>query len=133
MARCLTSTLLAVAVADPRAFVLGFAYYTVFAGQLAAVSPAAAAATQPPPWKLGVELLRSLVARRRRRGPRRRRSPSTTGRRPALGLVLWVGFPLVLWTGALLHETRPGASPPSTPATGCVKLLVVGVIVSAWG
>ena len=35
-----------------------------------------------------------------------------------LGLALWVGFPLVLWVGAMLHEKTPCGSPPSTPATG---------------
>lgn len=36
----------------------------------------------------------------------------------ALEAALWIGFPLVLWTGAIIHESTPGSLPPSTPVTG---------------
>ena len=53
--------LLAVLAATAAAFVLSSTYYTLFATELAEVSDAAASADQPPPWKLAVELLRSLT------------------------------------------------------------------------
>jgi len=53
--------LLAVLAATLVAFVLSSTYYSVFAAELADVSDAAASGEQPPPWKLGVELLRSLT------------------------------------------------------------------------
>ena len=49
-----------------------------------------------------------------------------------LGLALWVGFPLVLWTGALIHEDTPFKLAAIHGGDWLVKLLVVGVIVSAW-
>ena len=36
-----------------------------------------------------------------------------------LGAALFVGFPLVLWVGAILHEGTPSGLRCSTAATGC--------------
>jgi hypothetical protein len=51
-------TLLPILAATIMAFVLGATYYALLGRQLAEVSEAAAAAEQPPPWKIAVELLR---------------------------------------------------------------------------
>jgi hypothetical protein len=53
--------LLAILAATIAAFILSSTYYSLFAAELAQVSEAAAAGEQPPPWKLGVELLRCLT------------------------------------------------------------------------
>ncbi|MGH3112080.1 MAG: hypothetical protein ACRDOP_01270, partial [Gaiellaceae bacterium] len=53
--------LLAVLVATMAAFVLSWIYYVVLGEQLAGVSEAAAAGEPPAPWKVAVELLRSLI------------------------------------------------------------------------
>jgi hypothetical protein len=67
----------AVVVATIAGFVLSSAYYTVVGKQLAEVSDAAAAGGQPPPWKLAVELLRSLVVAAVLAGPATLRSSSS--------------------------------------------------------
>ena len=47
-----------------------------------------------------------------------------------LGLTLWVGFPFVLWTGAMLHEDAPWRLAAIHGGDWLVKLLLVAVIVS---
>jgi Protein of unknown function (DUF1761) len=49
-----------------------------------------------------------------------------------LGLTLWVGFPFVLWVGAVIHEKTPGKLAVIHAGDWLVKLLVVAVIVSVW-
>ena len=49
-----------------------------------------------------------------------------------LGLALWIGFPLVLWTGAMIWESTPWRLAAIHAGDWLVKLLVVGVIVSVW-
>ena len=48
-----------------------------------------------------------------------------------LGVALWVGFPFVLWTGAILWENTPWRLAALHAGDWLVKLLVVGVLVSA--
>jgi len=49
-----------------------------------------------------------------------------------LGLALWIGFPFVLWTGAMLHENTPLELAAIHAGDWLVKLLLIGVIVSIW-
>jgi hypothetical protein len=123
----------AVLVAALVAFVLGSAYYFAFAGRLAAVSETARSVEQPPAWQLAVvELARNLVL------------TSVVGVLAALadvdsfagglllGLGLWVGFPLVLWVGAVFHERTPWRLAVIHGGDWLVKLLAISVIVSVW-
>jgi hypothetical protein len=124
--------LLAVLAATLVAFVLSSTYYTLFAAELAQVSDAAASGEQPPPWKLAVELLRSVtlaavVAGLASQG----RIDEWTGGL-VLGLSLWVGFPLVLWTGAIIWENTPWRLAALHGGDWLAKLLAVALIVSVW-
>ncbi|MGH3317539.1 MAG: DUF1761 domain-containing protein [Nocardioidaceae bacterium] len=125
--------LLAILVATVVAFLLGSAYYFAFADRLAAVSEAARAVEQPPAWQLAVvELVRNLVL------------ASVVGVLAAmadvdsfaggllLGIGLWVGFPLVLWVGAVFHERTPWRLAVIHGGDWLVKLLAIAVIVSVW-
>jgi Protein of unknown function (DUF1761) len=49
-----------------------------------------------------------------------------------LALALWIGFPLVLWTGALIHENTPIRLAAVHAGDWLVKLLAVAVLVSVW-
>jgi Protein of unknown function (DUF1761) len=49
-----------------------------------------------------------------------------------LGLALWIGFPFVLWTGAMIHEDTPWKLAAIHAGDWLVKLLVGAVIVSVW-
>jgi hypothetical protein len=125
--------LLAVAAATVVAFVLSSAWYVALADQLAAVSPAAAAAgDRVPPWTVAAELLRSLVAVTVVAGLAAQTGTDDWSGGLWLGLALWVGFPLVLWAGAMLHERAPWRLAAIHAGDWLVRLLVVTVIVSVW-
>ena len=121
---------LAVLAATVAAFVLGGAYYAVLGEQLATVSEAAAAGEQAPPWVLGVELLRCLVLAAVVAGLASQGEIDEVAGGLALGLALWVGFPGVLWTGAVIHENAPLKLAAIHAGDWLVKLLVVAAIVA---
>jgi Protein of unknown function (DUF1761) len=121
---------IAVLVATLAAFVLGGAYYALFGEQLAEVSEAAAADEQTPPWKLAVELLRSLISAAVVAGIAAQGEIDHWSGGLLLGLALWLGFPLVLWVGAVIHENAPWKLAIIHAGDWLVKLLVVSVLVS---
>jgi hypothetical protein len=123
--------LLAVLAATVAAFVSAGAYYAVLGEQLATVSEAAAAAEQPP-WTFAVELVRCLVLATVVAGLASRGEVDEWTGGLVLALALWIGFPLVLWTGAMLHERTPFKLAAIHGGDWLVKLVVIGVIVSVW-
>lgn len=125
-------TFLAVLVATIVAFVLSATYYTVFGEQLAKVSDAAAAGERPPPRKLAIELLRSLILAAVVAGLAAQGEIEEWTGGLLLGLALWIGFPFVLWTGAMIWEDTPWKLAALHAGDWLVKLLVVAVIVSVW-
>ena len=126
--------LLAVLVTGVAAFGLSGAYYAVLGDQLASVSEAAAAAAaeSPPPWQLAVELLRGLTVAAVVAGLASQGDIDEWSGGLVLGLALWVGFPLVLWIGAVMHENTHLKLAAIHAGDWLVKLLVVGVVVSVW-
>lgn len=124
--------LLAVLAATVAAFISGATYYAVFGEQLAKVSDAAAGGEQPPPWMLAVELLRCLVLAAVIAGLASQGEIEEWTGGLLLGLALWIGFPLVLWTGAMIHEDTPWNLAVVHAGDWLVKLLLVAVIVSVW-
>jgi hypothetical protein len=126
------SDITSVLVAAVAAFVTGFAYYAALGSRLARVSPAAPANDGMPAWKGAVELARCLVLAGVVAGLASRADVTTWAGGLGLGLALWVGFPLVLWTGAMLHERTPWPLAAIHAGDWLIKLVVVAVIVSVW-
>lgn len=124
--------ILAVLVATIAAFALGGAYYAVFGERLIEVSDAAAAAEQPAPWQIAVEFLRCLVLAAVVAGLASEAGIDEWTGGLLLGLALWVGFPLVLWVGAIIHENTPWKLAAIHAGDWLLKLLVVALIASAW-
>jgi hypothetical protein len=124
--------LLAVLVATVAAFVSGATYYALLGGRLAEVSDAAAAAEQPPTWKLAVELLRCLILAAVVAGLAAQGEIDGWTGGLLLGLALWIGFPFVLWTGAMIHENTPLELAVIHGGDWLVKLLLVAELVSVW-
>jgi hypothetical protein len=124
--------LLAVLVATLAAFASSATYYVALGERLAAVSDAAVASGQTPPWKAGVELLRGLVLAAVLAGVAVQGEVDEWTGGLLLGLALWIGFPLVLWTGAVIHEDTPWKLAAIHAGDWLVKLLLVAVIVSVW-
>ena len=123
--------LVAIVVVTVVAFILGGIYYAVLGRQLATASAAAAEASMKP-WQVAVELGRCavltvviacLVSWIDADG-------WVDGLR--LGLVLWVGFPFVLWTGALLHAGEPLKAAVIHAGDWLIKLPVIAIILSVW-
>jgi hypothetical protein len=122
--------LLAILAATVAAFAAGAALDAAHGGRLARVSEAAAAAGQPSPWELAAELLRCLVLAAVVAGLASQGGIAAWTGGLALGLALWAGFPLVLWTGAILHERAPFGLAAIHAGDWLVKLPLIGVIVS---
>ena len=125
--------LVAVGVAVLAAFVVSTVWYIVFAKQRRQLSGAAAAdMKRPQPLKLAGELLRSfllafvlayLLAHMGVAG--------LTGAM-RLGLVLWIGFPLVLLTGSIMWEGVPWRLAAIHGGDWLVKILLVTAILGVW-
>jgi len=110
---------------------LGSAYYAIFAAQWAQLSDAGARSGRPRPPKLAAELARSVILATVIAGLASRGDIQTTADGLLLGAALWVGFPFVLWTGAILWENTPWRLAALHAGDWLVKLLVIGMIVSA--
>jgi hypothetical protein len=114
--------LLAVVLGTVAAFVLGGAYYAVLGNE--------PGDERMPPWKLGVEILRCLVLATVVAGLASQGDVDEWTGGLALGLALWIGFPLMLWVGAMVHENVPFRLAALHGGDWLAKLLIVGVIVT---
>jgi hypothetical protein len=123
--------ILAILIAAAAAFVLGGVYYGVLGSQLAEVSKAGSSGAETPPWKLGAELLRCLVLAVVVVGLAAGIGADTPVDGLLLALCLWIGFPLILWAGAVIHENAPLKLAVIHGGDWLVKLLVVAVIAGA--
>lgn len=123
---------LAVVVAAVVAFVVSSVWYTLFAKELAALHPAYAGTRKMPVWKILVELLRSVVVATVLAGFATKLAIGNLTGGLLLGLVTWIGFPVVLWSGAVMWENVPGKLAAIHAGDWLVKLLVISVIVTIW-
>jgi hypothetical protein len=124
---------LAVLVASISVFVLSLIYYAALAKQWASVSEAATrGGGRPGPRKAALELVRTLILATVVAGLASRGEIDDPDGGLLLGLALWVGFPFVLWTGAIIWENTPWKLAAIDAGDWLVKLLVIGLIVSAW-
>lgn len=74
---------------------------------LAAVSSAGTGSGAPAARTLSVELARCLLIALVVVGLASRAAVDTAPGGLLLGFALWIGFPLVLWIGAIVHERTP--------------------------
>ena len=119
-------SVLAVLVAAVAAFVLSGVYYGVLG------SPGDTGRDLPT-WALpAVELPRNLVLSTVVGGLASLAAVESLGGGVLLGLALWVGFPLVLWSGAVAHEGTPLRTAALHAGDWLVKLLAVSLVVTAW-
>ena len=123
---------LAILVAAVAAVIVSTIYYSAFGSQLAALNDAYADQQRPPAWKVGVELVRSLVLAAVVAGLVERTDTDGWGGALLLGLVLWIGFPVVLWTGAVVWEKVPRKLAAIHVGDWLIKLLLIASIVGLW-
>ncbi len=124
--------LLAILIAAAVAFVISSTWYALFAARLAAAGSANSAGAPPPPWKLAAELGRGLILAAVLAGVAARCGIEAWPGGLLLGFALWIGFPLVLWTGAVIWENVPPRLAVIHLGDWLVKLLAVTALVSAW-
>jgi len=119
-------------VATAVCFALGAVYYAILSTRLAELSGTAGSDVKAPPWAVVVEVLRCLVLAAVVAGlAAQARVDGLTGGL-VLGLILWIGFPVVLWIGAIVHENIRWRLAAIHAGDWLVKLLVVGAVVSVW-
>ena len=124
--------LFAVLVATVVAFVLSGIYYSILSGPLAAVSEAAASDVGMPPWMVAAELGRNLLVATVVTGLAHYADVDGLRSGLLLALALWIGFPFVLWSGAMLHENTPRNLAAIHAGDWLLKLVAVAVIASLW-
>lgn len=125
---------LAVLVATVTAFVVSSAWYMAFAGVWARLSTAGAAVAgeRPAPWKMGVEFLRTLVVVGVFAGLAAAIGADGVAGVLGLALVAWLGFPLIILSGSVLHENTPVRLALLHAGDWLVKLLAIAVVIGLW-
>ena len=125
---------LAVGVAAIAVFFISFAWYSVFSSAYAELTGTAreAADTRPPPWQIGLELLRSLLVGTVVASLVVAIGIETWTGGALLGLALWLGFPVVLLAGSVLWDKVPVKLAALHGGDWLVKLLVIAAIMSVW-
>lgn len=126
--------LVAVVVAAVAVWVVSTVYYIGFTKQMAELHPAYAggAAARPAPWQIGVELTRNLVLASVVAWLAQGLEATDWTGGMALGLILWLGFPIVLWTGAVVWEKASAKLAAIHAGDWLLKLLVIAVLVTVW-
>ena len=121
---------LAVGVATLAAFLLSGAFYAVLPAQSPAseAGEASEAATTSPPVLLA-EVLRSGVVATVVAGLAAELDAGSIGEGALLGLVLWVGFPAVLFAGSIIHEGYPARLAAVHLGDWLLKLVLIGAVV----
>lgn len=115
-------------VATAVAFLLSGAYYAVVPRPTADVGGGTAGAMSP--WLIVAELLRAFVLVTVVAVLAAVSGVSGWGDGAVFGLVLWIGFPLMLWVGAILHEGTPWRMAALHGGDWLLKLVVITVILS---
>ena len=113
-------------VAVVAAFILSSAWYAVLGGVLNNDSPTG-------PWMIPIELLRSTVPAIVVALACDRLQLDSVGALVVAALVAWVGFPVVLLSGSVLHEQVSWRVAAVHAGDWLLKLVAVTLIVGLWG
>lgn len=123
---------LAVVAAAIVVFVVSTVYYIVFAARVVDLRQGNEDAGGVQPWKIGVEIVRSLVLATMIAGLVVLLGITDVGGALQLGLALWIGFPVVLLVGSVIWENVNPALATIHAGDWLLKLLIVTVVVALW-
>lgn len=123
-----------IAVSAIAAQIVSVGYYIPLTPQLAKLSTAYedTEAAIPPPGKLVLEFVRNLVLVTIVAGLASELDLSKLTEGLGLGAILRIGFPVVLWTGAVMWEKIPPRLAAIHSGDWLIKLLLVAAIVTLW-
>jgi Protein of unknown function (DUF1761) len=111
------------------AFVISSVWYVAFSGLLARLSPAYAGGGKTSPWVPVFELIRSVVLAVVVAIGTDRLGVDGAGPLVLAALVTWIGFPVVLLSGSVLHERVPWRLAAIHSGDWLLKLVAVALIV----
>ena len=126
----------AILVSAVAAFLLSWVWYSLFAEQMLRLHPLSpgtpAGMMRPPAWKMGAEVVRDLILASVLAWLARGLRVSTGSGAAGLAALLWIAFPLLLWTGAVIWENVPVELAAIHSGDWLLKLVLVTVIVAVW-
>jgi hypothetical protein len=123
----------AVVVATVVAFVVSSAWYAVFGARRARLLGSdPAELSRPVPWKILVEVGRTLVLVVVFAGLAGRLGIVTWPASILLGLSVWIGFPTLILSGSVLWENVPWRLAAIHTGDWLVKLLAIATVVGLW-
>ncbi|MGI8793293.1 MAG: DUF1761 domain-containing protein [Acidimicrobiales bacterium] len=120
----------AVSVAAVAGFEASGLHYTILGDRLAAVSSAAASPEATPGWTYPVEVARTAAIVIVVAGLAAHADINSIREGLLLGLALWIGFPAMLWIGAIIHERTPTRLAAIHAGDWFIKLSVIAIV--AW-
>ena len=124
---------LAAAAAAVAAFALSGAWYAFVAAEPATADGATSPPERPAPLLFTAELGRSAVVALVVAGLAAEMGVDQLAAGVLLGLVLFAGFPAVLFAGSVLHEGYPARLAAVHLGDWLLKLLAIGAVVGAFG
>ena len=113
------------------AFVASAVWYIAFGKLRASLSPAASTG-RPRPTQMLLELVRNLVLAFVLACLVGYTSVTIAARAVSLGLLLWVGFPVILLSGSVIYENVPWKLAAIHAGDWLIKLLLMTVIIAVW-
>jgi Protein of unknown function (DUF1761) len=116
-------------------FVVSTVWYIVFASARGSLTPtvnATQASTRPPLWKVILEIIRSLVVASVVAGLANRLGITDVWSAVLLGLVMWIGFPIILLSGSVIWDNIPWKIAAIHAGDWFLKLVIISVIVGVW-
>jgi hypothetical protein len=123
---------LAIIAAAAAAFFISGVWYGVLGGQLAALHEAYAVAGPPSARDVLVELARNLVVTAVVAVLADQIGVGAWVDGAVLGLVLWIGFPIVVLAGSVYHEKVPLKLAAIHAGDWLLKLIAISIIVGVW-
>jgi hypothetical protein len=124
---------IAIVVSAVAVLIVSAIYYVALSGPLSRLSDAYAnTGERPAAWTFAVELVRGLVVATVVAGLAVLIDVTDIGGAILLGLALWIGFPVVLLVGSVVHERVPAALAAIHTGDWLLKLLIIATIVTVW-
>ena len=123
---------LAIGVAAVAAFVASAIWYVAFADAMKRLRPTPTGSRSMSPALALAEIARALVVALVIAEIAALAGVADWTAAVMLGALLWIGFPLVLLTGSVIHESVPWKLAAIHAGDWMVKLVLISVIVGVW-